>query len=297
MRKKGVIVGVGDSLFCGVNSVYTEGESSSAPFGNDGQDTVFVYDRWLAELPTDKIGTTDAAAPFGWSSLPYRTSNWTNDGPCPMYYVANAIHRFLDLDELRVIMMGTPSTDVVQSPPSGNVTVSWYPGIDPNGSYDRFETKYINEALATGNITSSHVYLGAFASLGNNMNNAAVYTTDETGDLQENLNVLFSSIEGALLAPGDTGRQVVTRIPASVRAIVPTVSLDRIRTCHAELSSWKGEAFDGSNLRATAWLGNVPFIGEDNPHFTAENTMVMGQRMFKAWLSAAQSAESDPNMA
>jgi hypothetical protein len=182
MRKKGVIVGVGDSLFSGFNSVYTEGVSDPALFGDDGQDTVFVYDRWLAPSVLDKIGQTDTAAPFGWSSLPYRTSNWTNNGPCPMYYVANAILRFLDLEELRVIMMGTPATDVVQSPPSGNVTVSWYPGIDPNGSYDRFEAKHIDEALATGDITSDHIYLGAFASLGNNMNNASQYVTDETGD-------------------------------------------------------------------------------------------------------------------
>ncbi len=296
MRKKGVIVGVGDSLFSGFNSEYLEGVSSPAPFGNAGQDTVFVYDRWLAADLTDRIGTTDIASPFGWSSLPYRTSNWQYNGPCPLYYVANAIHRFLDLEELRVIMMGTPGTDVVQSPPAGNVTVSWYPGIASNGAYDRFETKHIDEALATGSITANHIYLGAFASLGNNMNNSEVYTTDETSDLQDNLNLLFSNIEGALLAPGDTGRQVVTRVPVSVLAVEPTVSLNRIRTCHAQLSGWKGEAFDGSNLRATAWLDDIPFIAQGDPHFSADNSMVMGQRMFKAWLSAAQSDEGDPTV-
>jgi hypothetical protein len=291
---KGVIVMVGDSLCAGFNSAADVG--SAGPFGENGSDKVFVYNRWLSSDLLDRAGLASNNAPFGWSSLPYSTSNWQFDGPVPAYFLANAITRFMGLEELRVIMMGVPATDLVQSPPNNNSTVSWYPGIASNGAYDRFETYFIDEALATGDLTNDHLYLGAFASLGNNQTNSSAYPVDETDDFQPNLNTLFDAIEDALLAPTDTGRRIVTKVPLSALEVEPNVELDRVRQIYKELNAWKAEALGGTTFRATADLNDIAFLGPGNPHYSATSTLVMGQRLFKAWLSSAQSTMTEPNI-
>ena len=285
-KTKGVIVMVGDSLSTGFNSVADAGDTPL--FGELGDPNVLIWDRWLDSSVTEKLGLSSTNAPFGWSRIPYSTSNYTNNGPLPVYFLANALKRALDLEELRVIMMGVPSTDVVQTPLNGNYGTTWYPGLDPNGLFERLSTYYIDEALASGAITTDHKYLGTFASLGANMTNSDPYTVDQTDDLQGNLNALFDAIEGAMLGVSDTSRRVVTRIPLSVRDVVETVELDRLRTVYRELNAWLSESSGGTTYRATALLDDIPFLGANDPHFSAANTLIMGQRLFKAWQSAGQ---------
>lgn len=291
-NKKGVIVWVGDSLSTGFNS---EAGTSSGPFGPLNLDEVRIYDRWLDLNVNQRIGLSSDTTVYGWSPLRYDDSNWQRHGPIPAYYVAGAIVRFLNLDELRVIGMGVPATDVTQSPPQGNNQISWYPGIAADGLYDRFRDTYITPAKATSEVTSDHLYLGTFASLGNNMNNADVYTVDSTLDLKENLELLFSSIESELILPGTTSSQVVTQISSSLDQIGQYVDIPRLNNCYDQLELWKNESVGGPNYRATADLTDISYRPND-PHYSAESTLEMGKRLFQAWLSSTPAGSAFPTV-
>jgi hypothetical protein len=288
MGVKAVLAVIGDSLQAGYN-----GPATQTPlFGANGDSRTYIYNRYTfdagvgneADTVAVRTGTSDTGHTPGWDSIRYADSNWQNTGPLPVYYTANAIRRYLGLEELRVIFMAIPATDVTQTPPNGNNSISWYPGLS-NGIMGRYQTKYIDEALATPEVTSQHIYLGCIASLGNNLNNSTVYTTDESGSLSSNLSSVFSAVEGSLLASGG-GRQVVTRLSYSVIAEEPNVSQSRLETSQAQVASWKQTA-----NRASARLDGIPWNSSD-PHFSDSSAMLLGTKMFKAWISAQTRTET-----
>jgi len=288
MGVKGVLAVVGDSLQAGFN-----GPASQTPlFGADGDNKVYIYNRYTFDAGVGnesqtvgvRAGTSDTGHTPGWDSIRYADSNWQNTGPVPIYYTANAIRRYLGLEELRVIFMAIPATDVTQTPPSGNNSVSWYPGLS-NGVMGRYQTKYIDEALATDEVTTGHIYLGCIASLGNNLNNSSVYTTDESVNLSSNLSSVFSAVEGSVTSSG-SGRQIVTRLSYSVAEETTGVSEARIAACHDQLGSWKQ-----TSRRATARMDGIPWNSGD-PHFSDTSAMLLGAKMFKAWISAQTRTET-----
>lgn len=288
MGVKAVLAVVGDSLQAGYNGPATQ----TPPFGANGDNRVFIYNRYTfdagvgneAQTVDVRTGLSDTGHTPGWDSLRYADSNWQNNGPLPVYYTASAIRRYLGLEELRVICMAIPATDVTQTPPGGNNTISWYPGLS-GGIMGRYQSKYLTEALATDEVTTDHIYLGCLASLGNNLNNSTVYTTDESGNLSSNLASVFSAVEGSVLASGG-GRQVATRIPRSVIQEAPTTSESRVETCQAQTDQWKQ-----TSGRATAWMEGIPWNSGD-PHFSDSSAMLLGTKMFKAWRSAQTRTET-----
>jgi len=286
---KGVLVLVGDSLSVGYNSVAT----STPPFGPFGRPGVLVYDRWLSNSVSEKLGILPGASQFGWSPLPYASSNYQSHGPSPAYFLANAIHRFLDLDELRVITMGVPQSDVVQFPTNNNYGATWAPLDVAPGIFERFSRYHIGEAMATGDLSGS-VYLGTFASLGNNMTNTATWPEDQTNQLAANLDSLFDSVERAILPAGQTSRRIVTRVPLEVLNIINTVEFDRIRSVYRQLTRWRISGPTDPRYRQIADLSNIPFLGVGNAHYNDTGTMRLGNQLYKAWLSSPFTSSQGP---
>lgn len=280
MGRKGVVAGFGDSLWLGFNST----ASQEAPLGENGYDNVSVYNRYTSANALVRLGVSDDFTP-GWDPLTYSGSNWQQDGPCPMYWIANAMARYLGLEELRVIMMGASATDIVQSPPGANPNASWYSGLS-GGLYDKFADKYAAEALATPEITTDHEFLGFFTSLGNNLNNPSVYPTDETTTLASNLTTTIAAAELLFVASGHS-RQVVSGVPIDVRDN-ELFSLDRMLESRRQMDTWKAASSETLPRAYSSTDGLESTTDPDDPHLTDIGTMGMGKRMFHAWRSAGQ---------
>lgn len=283
MVRKGTIAVVGDSLHTGFNS----GPALQTPlFGEDGEEGVFVYNRSIASNLFVRLGLSDEGHTPGWVPLTYSDTNWQYDGNLALYYLCNAIKRYLGLTEIRVILAAVPGTDLFQTPPEGNPQTTWYPNIS-GGWLDTFESKFVDEALATPEMDNTFEFLGTFASVGNNAASLEAYPkNDETDQHADNLGALFTEIESFFLASGGA-RRVVTRFPAHA-LLLPGVGSNydpiRVRTLRRECRKFVDSSVSTAPA-AFANLDDVEFNPSD-PHFTESGYNEMGRRQFMAWRSA-----------
>ena len=286
MGVKGVVAVLGDSLQAGFN-----GPSTQPPlFGESGDSRVYVYNRYTYDAGPDNVtetvnvraGLSDAGFFPGW-------------GPLELLGLKLAEHRsgtVLLHGQRHSALLGARRASRGADGHSGHRCSPEPPGRGGLivvrralwGLLERYVSKYWEEALGTPELTSEHVYLGCFASLGNNLNNAGVFLTDESGALASNLNAVLSAVEGAAVASGG-GRQIVSRLPLSVIDEAPTVSEQRVETCHEQLASWKQ-----TSGRATARMDGIPWNSND-PHFSDSSAMQLGRKLFSAWRSAQTRAE------